>query len=51
VIQVFLNGEVIAEYDESVYYADPSGGYLRIRKYEMDELVEVFEPETWDEVR
>ena len=50
-IQVFLNGEVIAEYDEAYFYADPSGGNLYIRAFEEDELVRTFEVGEWDDVK
>jgi hypothetical protein len=49
-IQVFLNGVVIAQYDESLYYADPSGGRLNIRAYAGDAIVERFEDGEWDDV-
>lgn len=50
-IYVFLNGEVIATYDESIYYADPSGGRLNIRQYEGDTIVRTFEEGEWDDVQ
>lgn len=50
-IQVFLNGEVVAEYDETVYYADPSGGRLNIRLFTGDEIVRRFEVGEWDDVQ
>ena len=50
-IQVFLNGEVIAEYDESTLYADPAGGRLHIRLFDGDEIVKTFEDGEWDDVK
>lgn len=49
-IQIYLNGEVIATYDESVYYADPSGGRLNIRELDGDAIIARFEEGEWDDV-
>lgn len=50
-IQVFLEGVIIAEYDESEFYADPSGSKLNIRQYDGDVIVRTFLAGEWDDVQ
>lgn len=50
-IQVFLDGDVVAEYTTEFYYAEPSGGALFIRLFEGDVVTKVFEIGEWDDVR
>lgn len=49
-IRVYMYEAIIAEYDATQYYADPSGGRLNIRSLSTDEIIEGFEDGEWTDV-
>ena len=50
-IKVYKNNKVVASYDSTTHYADPSDGKLNIRLYSTHAIVATYVAGQWTDVR